>query len=222
MKLGRAATFLERFGGFEKWLKIGKLAVKDIASFEMLMSDKGTAAGYQTGQRVVGGATPLPSFKGRPYEEIAGVLTQMGYRRAERYDESRGHDTPYGQDVWTHDNHLVVRIKVGGRSLQGRFQRPPHVVKEISRTPHAYSPADIVCKLTDDNHLIPAGTKFSARDMQTWYEKVLGKDEITRRGLKPTDWKTPSESADPDFRQLIEMWAEGAHTPIDPDDVPRL
>lgn len=56
--------------------------------------------------------------------------------------------------------------------------------------------------------MIPAGTKFSAKDMQTWFERVSGVK------LAANAWKDPAGSGNADFAVLVHLWAEGAHTAI--------
>ena len=205
----KAQIMLSRIGGLAKWLEIARLEVAAIPGFTMLLTDSGSMGAAKRAGAILAKARRPPPLAGKSYEEIVRVLSEMGYRRQETYSDIRGNAaTPYGQDVWTSDDQIVIRIKVGGRSLAGRFVRPPHVVKEITDTPHAFAASDIICKITDDNIMIPAGTKFSAKDMQTWFERVSG----TR--LAPNAWKDPAGSGSADFAALVHLWAEGAHTAI--------
>jgi hypothetical protein len=200
---------------FDKWLRKAGLNVLDIPGLEMLLTDESAHGANEQAGALLARAQHLPAFAGRSYQYIVGVLAGLGYRRQEKFaGVSSNNDLPYGQDVWTSDDHMVVRIKVGGRSLNGRFRRPPHVVKEVTKTAHAYAPDDIIAKLTDENILIPAGTKYSAFDMQTWYNQKAGGH------LAAAAWKKPEESGDPDFIEIFHRWAEGAHTAI--GAVPRV
>jgi hypothetical protein len=173
--LETAQLMLGRIGGIAKWLEIAKLAVCDIPGLKMLLTDDSAQGAEKQAMKILSVARMPPKLAGRSYEEIVNILKCLNYVQQETYMDSRGKDTPYGQDVWTSNDHMVIRIKVGGRSLNGKFARPPHAVKEITSTAHQFSDKDIICKMTDDNILIPAGTKFSAKDMQTWYEKVSEK-----------------------------------------------
>ena len=213
--LKKARLMLEHAGGFTKWLRIAKLRVIDIPGFKMLLTDKDAQAAEAKAIEIINKANLPPAFSGKSYDDIVETLVRMGYKKQEGFRDSRNEgQEPYGQDVWTSNDNIVVRIKVGGRSLAGRFPRPPHVVKEITKTAHQYSPGDIICKLTDHNILIPAGTKYSAKDMQAWYE------DVAHKKLGPNAWKSPNASGDPDFAALHHLWAEGAHTTI--GSVPNL
>ncbi|WP_431050046.1 hypothetical protein [Roseateles sp. L2-2] len=193
---------------FDAWfLRVG-LAVTDIPNLRMTLSDKDSTA-FEKAQTLAARATPLPQFAGRSYEDIVQALAGQGYVRQERFhDVSDEMAEPYGQDVWTSEEHLVVRIKVGGRSINGRFRRPPHVVKEVSKVPHAFGVSDILAKMTDNNVLIPAGTLYSARDMQTWYSQKSGNQ------LPADAYQHPEASGNQGFIDLFHRWTEGAHTAI--------
>lgn len=198
---------------FDAWIARAGMEVLKLSNMEMLLSDRGLKGAYEQAKIIVAAATPLPQFAGVSYEDIVRTLSSMGYQRKEKYKAvSDNHDEPYGQDVWTSDDKMVVRIKVGGRSINGRFQRPPHVVKEVTKKAHTYAPADVLAKMTDSNVLIPAGTKYSAKDIQTWYNKEAGGH------LASTAWKDPEGSGDAAFIELFKRWTEGAHTAI--GDVP--
>jgi hypothetical protein len=199
---------------FANWLAKAKFKVLDIPEMKMLLTDQSARGAQEQAAAIMARAQKLPRFAGVAYEEIVGQLKGRGFVRQEKYNAVTEEDLPYGQDVWTSDDQLVVRIKVGGRSINGRFPRPPHVVKEVTRKAHAYAPAEIIAKLTDDNVLIPAGTKYSAKDIQTWYNKEAGGN------LAKEAWQDPEGSGDADFIALFKRWTEGAHTTI--GDVPAL
>jgi hypothetical protein len=203
-----ASRMVARIGGFSHWLQIAKLQITWIPGFKMLLTDARTQAAEAKALKILSIARLPPKLEGKSYEEIIEILARMGFVQQEKYSASRNDLGPYGQDVWTSKDNLVIRIKVGGRSLIGKFVRPPHVVKEITETVHQYASKDIICKMTDDNILIPAGTKYSAKDMQAWYESVSG------RKLAGTAWQDPENCGDRDFANLVHLWAEGAHTAI--------
>lgn len=204
----KASLMVSKIGGFAKWLGIAKLRIIQIPGFKMLLTDARAQAAEAQALRIIAAARLPPKLEGKSYDEIVTILESMGFVRQEKYSESRGGGDPYGQDVWTSKDNLVIRMKVGGRSLAGKFPRPPHVVKEITATVHQYAPKDIICKMTDENILIPAGTKYSARDMQSWYEEVSG------IRLPADAWEQPNQCGNQDFANLVFLWAEGAHTGI--------
>jgi len=196
---------------FDHWIAKVGAKVLDLPQMKMLLTDESKQGTHAQAAAVLAHARPLPPFAQVDYDTIVARLGGMGYRRQEKYlavPEQADVDTPYGQDVWTSDDRMVVRIKVGGRSINGRFRRPPHVVKEITKEAHRYAPADIIAKLTDDNILIPAGTKYSAKDIQSWYNTEAGGQ------LGEEAWKDPEATNDPDFIALFHRWTEGAHTAI--------
>lgn len=192
---------------FDHWLPLVRENILKIIGFKMLLT--GNVAGQDDlATTILEEFDPPPSFVGKDYLEIVTTLKELGYERMEAFQDAEPDKSPYGQDVWCNEGHMVVRIKIGGRSLAGRFPRPPHLVKEITKTPYLYGAKDIICKLTDENIKIPAGTKYSGRDMQTWYVEKSG------RMLPPNAWQSPERCGDEDFRSLYARWAEGAHTAI--------
>ncbi len=193
---------------FRKWLELVGAAVVDIPEFRMLLTGVDLKKADDLATEILEASGPPPPMYGKSYISIVDTLEKLGYVQMESYEDTENDRPAYGQDVWCNDENMVIRIKVGGRCLSGRYPRPPHVVKEITKDPYGYSPSDIICKLTDDGLKIPAGTKYSAKDMQSWYVKNTGKK------LENNAWKNPGSSGDQYFAALHQMWAEGAHTEI--------
>jgi hypothetical protein len=96
-------------------------------------------------------ARNLPRLEGRHLDDIEADLISAGMT---------GPTAVRGQRVWTHSDGSVVRLKVGSEALQG-VRTTPHLVREISETPHSFGRNDIIAKVTEDGNLVAAGPRMA-------------------------------------------------------------
>lgn len=82
-----------------------------------------------------------------------------------------------GQRIWTHDDGSVVRIKPNG-DMGGPRAGQPHLVKEHSKTPHAYGKEDIAHKFTDDGKPIPKDPKTFAQEFAKRHKRQPSPQEV--------------------------------------------
>jgi len=129
----------------------------------------------------------LPPLRGRTLAEIEDFLRSAGMQ---------GPTAERGLRIWTHADGSVVRIKVGKEALRGQ-RTAPHLVSEISERPGRYGVDDIIAKVTQSGHVVPAGPAFAETSLGNWFRTVTGHEP------KPDELKF-----------LTDLWADAGHTAI--------
>jgi hypothetical protein len=102
------------------------------------------------------------------------------------------------QEVWTHADGSIIRIAPNGTAAR---PNRPHLKKEISHTPHQYRDADIACKVTDENILVPQGTNEAANGFNQWFRRA-------------TTAKTGGYTRDINDNErglLLKLWGDATH-----------
>lgn len=128
--------------------------------------------------RTLGSCRP---FRNKPFAELEAHFWEAPGRLRAGWKNPMRTDA---QIVYTHADGSVVRIAPNGAGPQRDWA---HYKVEISKTPHAYAPNDIVCKVTDSHALVPANTPASsvngfalpgADDLDTWFREVTGANSV--------------------------------------------
>ncbi len=142
-------------------------------------------------------ARQLPSFRNKPFAELEAHFWEAPGRLRNGWKNPMRTNK---QIVYTHADGSVVRIAPEGTEVR---QNIPHYKVEISKTPHDYAVADIVCKVADTGALIPANVKPSsvngfdlpgADDLGVWLR------ERTGQHVKPYE-----------LDALKKVWGDAAH-----------
>ncbi|WP_246357545.1 hypothetical protein [Pyxidicoccus fallax] len=136
----------------------------------------------------------LPSMKGMILEEVQLLLSQKGFIK---------HSPDPAQEVWTHADGSIIRIAPNGTPGRPR----PHLKKEVAHTPGKWDDADIACKVTDSNVLVPQGQKEARAGFNRWFREAM---TAKSKGATARDLNT-SEAA-----MLEQIWADASHVDLDP------
>lgn len=131
----------------------------------------------------------LPALEGRLLADIEDILRAAGMR---------GPAAERGMRIWTHADGSVVRIKVGAKALRGQ-RTTPHLVREISDRPGQYAAQNIIAKVTESGHVVPAGTNFARQSLSDWFLGVAG--------------RAPTQA---ELTFLMDLWADAGHVTIVP------
>jgi predicted RecB family endonuclease len=145
---------------------------------------------FQHFQQAIANAAAVKSLgplEGEPLNVIEQKLTNAGFTKIAAGD----------QQVWTHADGSVVRVKVGGSALYPE-QPKPHMVREIAKVPgRVTGQGDIIAKVTEDGTVIPKGRAKASDDLQQWFR--------TKTGSRPTQTE---------LVLLMNVWAAGGHVEI--------
>ena len=146
--------------------------IRDLGALNMFTFDPAKKALLDKGSGAA--VRGLGAIDGATLPVIENKLTGSGFAKT----ASKG-----GQDIWTHPDGSVVRIKIGPDALKGARPKP-HLVREVSKTPHAFGTKDIFAKVAQDGTVIPQGTNFAEDSLKKWFTKAAGrppgKDELDR------------------------------------------
>ena len=129
----------------------------------------------------------LGAIEGATLTEIENKLTASGFTKT----ASKG-----GQDIWTHPDGSVVRMKVGPDALKG-VRTKPHLVREVSKKPGSFGTKDIFAKVAGDGTVIPQGTSFAQESLKQWFTKLVGRPPTTA-----------------ELDRLMNVWGDAAHADI--------
>ncbi|WP_342379109.1 hypothetical protein NVS55_06770 [Myxococcus stipitatus] len=136
----------------------------------------------------------LPPMKGMYLDEVRLLLPQKGF-------VMKASDNV--QEVWAHADGSIIRIAPNGTGGRPR----PHLKKEISHTPGQWADADIACKVTDTNVLVPQGQKEARAGFNKWFrEAMMAKSK--NAGARDLD---AAERA-----MLEQIWADASHMDLTP------
>ncbi|AGC42664.1 hypothetical protein MYSTI_01316 [Myxococcus stipitatus DSM 14675] len=136
----------------------------------------------------------LPPMKGMYLDEVRLLLPQKGF-------VMKASDNV--QEVWAHADGSIIRIAPNGTGGRPR----PHLKKEISHTPNQWADADIACKVTDTNVLVPQGQKEARAGFNKWFrEAMMAKSK--NAGARDLD---AAERA-----MLEQIWADASHMDLTP------
>lgn len=158
---------------------------RDLAAMNMFTFDPAKQAliGKGSGAAVRG----LGAIDGGSLTMIENRLTGGGFSKT----ASKG-----GQDIWTHPDGSVVRIKTGPEALKGA--RPnPHLVREISKKPGSFGTKDIFAKVAQDGTVIPQGTSFAQESLRQWFMKAAG--------------RAPTAA---ELDRLMKVWGDAGHADV--------
>ena len=159
--------------------------IQDLAALNMFTFDPAKQTLLKGGQ---GSAVRgLGAIDGATLPVIENKLTGSGFTKT----AAKG-----GQDIWTHPDGSVVRIKTGPQALQGQ-RTTPHLVREVSKKPGAFGTKDIFAKVAQDGTVIPQGTSFAEESLRQWFNKVAG--------------RAPSAN---ELDRLMKVWGDAGHADV--------